>query len=63
MPLANTLRSANIPFVGISVKLMQFADEQQKLEVLGPVLMKAFGRYAIGDMPADAHPRFPLAVM
>ena len=63
MPLANTLSSAKVPFVGISVKLMQFADEQAKLDVIGPVVMKAFGKYAIGDMPADAYERFPLSYM
>ncbi len=59
MPLANTLGSSRAPFVGISVKLMQFADEQEKIQVLGPISLKAFGEYAIGDMPVDAHPRFP----
>ncbi|MDO3381817.1 DUF6151 family protein [Gilvimarinus algae] len=59
LPLANTLRSAKVPFVGVSVKLMKFASEQQKIDILGPVTLKAFGKYAIGDMPKDAHMRFP----
>ncbi len=63
MPIANTLSTATIPFVGISVKLMKFKDEQEKFEVLGPVTVKAFGKYSIGDMPSDAHPRFPLSFM
>lgn len=63
MPLANTMSSAKVPFVGISVKLMQFANEQEKLETLGPVTMKAFGKYSIGEMPKDVHPRFPLSYM
>ncbi len=61
MPLANTMSSSKSPFVGMSVKLMQFADEQEKMEVLGPVTMKAYGKYAIGEMPKDVHPKFPIS--
>ncbi len=63
MPLANTMNSASVPFVGVPVKLMKFANEQEKMDVLGPVTMKAFGKYAIGEMPKDAHARFPLSYM
>ncbi|MCL2915705.1 DUF6151 family protein [Shewanella corallii] len=63
MPLANTMTSGSVPFVGISVKLMQFADEQTRQDTLGPVTVKAFGKYAIGEMPQDAHERFPLSSM
>jgi len=57
------MNSPKVPFVGVSVKLMKFASEEQKMKILGPVLMKAFGKYAIGDMPKDAHVRFPLSFM
>ena len=63
MPLANTMNSAKVPFVGVPVKLMKFSSEQEKLEKLGPVIMKAFGKYSIGEMPKDAHERFPLSFM
>ncbi len=63
MPLANTMGKSNVPFVGISVKLMQFESEQEKRETLGPVTMKAFGKYAIGEAPKDVHPTFPLSYM
>lgn len=63
MPLANTMQSANVPFAGMSVKLMQFTNEQEKLNTLGPVSLKAFGKDAIGAMPADTHPKFPLTYM
>ncbi|MFT7559758.1 MAG: hypothetical protein ACI93R_001673 [Flavobacteriales bacterium] len=63
MPLANTMSSSKIPFVGVSVKLMQFDSEQEKVEILGPVTMKAFGKYSIGDMPVDAHAKFPISFM
>jgi hypothetical protein len=63
MPLANTMRSSKLPFVGVSVKLMQFNSDQEKMEILGPVSMKAFGKYSIGKMPTDVHPKFPLSYM
>ncbi|MCF6322824.1 MAG: DUF6151 family protein [Gammaproteobacteria bacterium] len=63
MPLANTMSSSKIPFVGVSVKLMQFVSEEKKMETLGPVTMKAFGKYSIGEMPKDAHPKFPISYM
>lgn len=61
MPIANTMRSSKIPFVGVSVKLMRFSSVQEKVEVLGPVTIKAFGKYSKGDMPKDAHSRFPIS--
>lgn len=56
-----TMNSSKIPFVGVSVKLIQFDNEREKLEILGPVAMKAFGKYAIGEKPTDAHPKFPIS--
>lgn len=49
--------------MGVSVKFMQFVNEQEKMETLGPITMKAFGKYSIGEMPKDAHPRFPISYM
>lgn len=63
MPIANTMNSSKVPFIGVSVKLMQFSDQQEKLKMLGPLAMKAFGKYAIGEMPKDAYSRFPLSYM
>ena len=63
MPLANTMNSSKIPFVGVSAKLIQFSDEREKLKVLGPVTMKAFGKYAKGEIPKDTHFKFPLSYM
>lgn len=63
MPVANTMTSPKVPFVGVSVKLMQFKSEEEKSEALGPVTLKAFGKYAIGKMPEDAHERFPITFM
>ena len=58
-PIANTMSSASVPFVGISVKFMQFNDTQEKVSRLGPITLKAFGKYSIGEMPKDAHEKFP----
>ncbi len=63
MPLANTLTSPKIPFVAVPVKLMQLDNNQDKLSVIGPVKMKAFGQYARGKMPQDAHPKIPLSIL
>ena len=63
MPVANTMDSSKVPFVGVSAKLIKFSDEQDKMAILGPVTMKAFGKYSIGEMPEDAHARFPISYM
>ena len=63
MPVANTMSSPKIPFVGVSVTLMKFANEREKLEVLGPITLKAFGKYSIGEMPDDAYSKFPITFM
>jgi len=63
MPIANTMTNAKMPFIGVSVKLMKFENEQEKYNSLGPITMKAFGKYAIGEMPKDTHPTFPLSFM
>lgn len=62
-PLANTMASSGVPFVGVVVNCLQFVNEEQKLSILGPVSMKAFGKYAKGEMPSDAHPRFSMSAM
>ncbi|MGQ8364345.1 DUF6151 family protein [Glaciecola sp. 1036] len=59
MPIANTLRSAKVPFVGISTTFMKFGNGQTKDQCLGPVILKAYGRHAIGNVPEDVHPTFP----
>ena len=63
MPLANTMTSSKTPFIGVSVKLMQFDNEQEKNKVLGPVIMKAFGKYSLGEKPMDVHEKFPISFM
>lgn len=62
-PIANTLRSAHVPFMGIFVTFMQFDSDADKLAALGPVTLKVFGHAAIGTMPKDTHPSFPLSAI
>ena len=33
------------------------------MKVLGPVTLKAFGKYSIGEMPKDVHAKFPISFM
>lgn len=62
-PVANTIEKAKMPFAGISVKFMHFDSEEEKLEVLGPVIMKAFAKYSLIAPPKDAHDTFPRTFM
>lgn len=63
MPIANTMNSAKIPFIGVSVKFMKLSSEQENMSNLGPVTLKAFGKYATGNTSDNIHPRFPLSFM
>ena len=63
MPVANTMSSAKVPFVGVPIAFLKFDNEQVKVNTIGSVSMKAFGKYAIGEMPSDAHPKFPISYM
>lgn len=65
-PIGNTMTSPKVPFIGIPVNFMRFSDEAEKNAVLGPITLKAFGKYALGGeskMPAGAHAKFPLSFM
>lgn len=62
-PIANTMASPKVPFAGVSVKLMKFSSNSEKEEILGPVIMKAYGRSALGEKPEDAHDTFPMSFM
>lgn len=65
-PIGNTMTSPKVPFIGIPVNFMHFSSEQEKNAVLGPITLKAFGKYAVGgisNMPEDAHEKLPLSFM
>lgn len=58
-PVANTMASSKIPFVGLSVKLLKFSSEEEKHRILGPVIMKAFASFSRGEKPKNSHNSFP----
>lgn len=62
-PIGNMMNGNKIPFIGIPIYFMRFESETQKDNVLGPTMMKCFGRHAIGKKPDDAHDRFPFSFM
>jgi hypothetical protein len=62
-PVANTMLSAKMPFIGLSVKMMKFTSKNEKQNTLGPVIMKAFGMSARGEKPVDAYDTFPKSFM
>lgn len=62
-PIGNMMNNGKMPFIGIPVTFMDFKSSEEKNKVLGPIIMKAFGKYAIGEKPADAHDRFPLTFL
>ncbi|MEJ2681764.1 MAG: DUF6151 family protein [Gammaproteobacteria bacterium] len=62
-PIGNIMNSSKVPFVGIPVSFMRFESEEHKNKMLGPIIMKAFGKYAKGEKPDDVHERFPLSFM
>ncbi|GHA17595.1 hypothetical protein GCM10008090_29130 [Arenicella chitinivorans] len=60
--MANTLGPQKVPFIGVIGDRLQLSDPE-KLETLGPVALKAFGKNAIDNKPVDAHDKFPPAAM
>jgi hypothetical protein len=62
-PIGNMMNSSKVPFVGIPVSFMKFESEEHKNKALGPIVMKAFGKYAKGKKPNDVHERFPFSFM
>jgi hypothetical protein len=63
-PLANTLASPRIPFVGVPQPFMDHeGDGRTREQVLGPLLARVQGRFGIGELPADAYQRAPLGLI
>ncbi len=60
-PVANTLPWASFPFAGVLQPFMDHAaDGQTRDDVLGPVLARVQGRYAVGPRAAEIEARAPL---
>jgi hypothetical protein len=64
VPLANTVASPRVPFVGIVHTFLDHAsDGRTRDEAQGPPRAFIQGRFAPGGVPAHAHPRAPLSVI
>jgi hypothetical protein len=61
-PLANTLGSPNVPFVGLIVDRLKLSDSEKR-SMLGPVVLKAYAKDAITEKPEGAHDSFPPSAM
>lgn len=60
-PIANTLSSARLPFLGMPHTFMDHAaDGRSRDEACGPVLSRIQARFGKPPLPPDSHPRGPL---
>ena len=57
-PVANTVASAKVPFVGVP---HTFMDTETRDHAFGPVIAKIHGRFGKREVPADVHPRAPVS--
>lgn len=63
-PMANTVASPRVPFVGVVHCFMDHAaDGRPRDDVLGPPRGWIQGRFAPGGLPPHAHPRAPLGLI
>jgi hypothetical protein len=63
-PVANTLSSAKVPFVGVPHTFMDHAGHRRTREQdLGPLLARTMGEHGIGELPSDAYSSTPLSVI
>lgn len=62
-PVGNTV-NARVPVIGVASVFMDHqSDGRSRDEVLGPPVCGCFGRFAVGGLPAGAHPKVPPRVM
>jgi hypothetical protein len=59
-PIANTLASPRMPFLGMPTTFMDHADARTREEQLGPVLARIQGRFGKPPLPPHSHLRAPL---
>jgi hypothetical protein len=62
-PIGNTLASPKVPFAGILAAFVDPADNAQRDRALGPIILRAFAKFAIGQPPAGSHPKAPLGYL
>ncbi|WAS99168.1 DUF6151 family protein [Nannocystis punicea] len=61
-PVANTMDSPKVPFSGLLVPFLD-ADAGTRARVLGPVVVRLFGRDATGPTPPGTHEKAPLTAI
>jgi hypothetical protein len=64
-PIGNTFPSPRSPFISVVHSCMDHAaDVRSRDEALGPIRIRANGRFAKGDLSnLDAHPRIPMSML
>ena len=63
-PVANTLASAKVPFIGVPHTFMDHEGHgRTREEDLGPLLARTMGKYGIGKLPSDAYRSAPLSII
>lgn len=64
-PIGNTFSSPRSPFISVVHSCMDHAaDVRSRDEALGPLEIRANGRFATGDLSnLDAHPRIPMSML
>jgi hypothetical protein len=63
-PIANTLTSPRMPFVGMPHTFMDHESAgRTRDEVLGPPVAWVHARWGKGELPDRAHPRFPIGLL
>jgi hypothetical protein len=58
-PVTNTMASAKVPFTGMVAAFVDPAENRDA--ALGPIIVRAFGKFAKGGIPAGAHAKAPLS--
>ncbi|NJK31865.1 MAG: hypothetical protein HC927_05295 [Deltaproteobacteria bacterium] len=62
-PIANTLASPRMPFVGVLTLFMDHPDPRSRDEQLGPVLARIQARFGKPPLPPGSHLRAPLGLI
>lgn len=60
-PIANTVASHKVPFAGLLAVFIAPAARADVEAALGPVIVRAFGKFARGGMPPGGHAKAPFS--
>jgi hypothetical protein len=58
-PIANTMPSPKVPFMGAVTAFIEASALPRKDDALGPVIVRAFGKFAKGGIPPGGHAKAP----